>query len=469
MDHNQIYHRPESSKIGRSFPHENRGLLGAKDYWESHSEDCHTVLRCAGQEPAREILAGLPASREMYFFAPALLPLRLTTTASAQQQRKRPRRTATAKPQVSLSHHVVQAHRTPSVARQVDLLPFLLDSHVANWVDPPPKIADVATTHVATPPKKRAVRKPHGYWNDLGHVEKELNLVNASLGRRGRRQMPRLSEMRALGRGDLIAALAKHGGVKHVAAMLRWSRRGKSLRKLPSSLESQPKLPYSGVRPKLVRQPRDYWADLSTLQREVKEFVLQYGVPGVMPTQAVLREKKRADLLNAIARHGGMYAVATSMSYSCRRAYKKRKFWKEFESFKKKLLEYAAVHCPGRMPTAAELGANGASGLANAVAMHGGYPEVARRCGLEVRNTASQGAPQTWDQHRLGVELRAFTAQFYPDLALSNRLPTERQLRKEGRNDLSYAVKKFGGFAKVRDSLGFAEKRAGPFNKKKEL
>lgn len=45
-------------------------------------------------------------------------------------------------------------------------------------------------------------------------------------------------------------------------------------------------------------------------------------------------------------------------------------------------------------------------------------------------------------------------------------MPTEQKLRKQGRNDLSYAIKKFGGFARVRVQLAFAEKGKGPLGRR---
>eukprot|EP00171_Calliarthron_tuberculosum_P007542 IDg7542t1 len=395
-------------------------------------------------------------------FAFAILPTRIAIAANASQNQKRPRRASTtARPRVA-SSGIDPSVLVPSyqiASTQTNLLPLLFDPTLAPWLPPPPPPQKCPSEVPESPePRKKAVRKPHGFWNDLANVERELETVNAALGRRGRRQMPRLSEMSALGRGDLIAALAKHGGSKHVALMLRWSSTRKSGRKLPTSLRTQAKLPYTGVRTKLLRREADYWADLAKLELEVKSFARLHGVAdGAMPTQALFRAQKRTDLLNAIARHGGLRTVASSMGFRCVRSRATMRF--DFVKFTEKVLAFAHEHCPGKMPTAAELGRNGACGIANAVAVHGGYPAVARRLGLELRNTAAQGAPATWDQQRLGAELRAFTRAHYPDLALANQLPTERQLRKEGRNDLSYAVQKFGGFTRVMESLAFACKR----------
>lgn len=403
-------------------------------------------------------------------FAVAILPTRICVTASTSKYQKRPRRapTKTARPRIASSDRDLSAC-IPSyqvATAQSNLLPLLLDPNVAPWLPPlPPTKTRPSDAPENSEPRKKAVRKPHGFWNDLANVERELQTVNAALGRRGRRQMPRLSEMSALGRGDLIAALAKHGGAKHVALMLRWSSTRKTARKLPTSLRTQSRLPFTGVRTKMTRREADYWADLDKLKVEVKAFANLHGVAsGAMPTQALFRAQKRTDLLNAIARHGGLRAVASSMGFRCVRSRATLRF--DFDKFADKVRAFALTHCPGKMPTAAELGARGACGIANAVAVHGGYPAVARRLGLELRNTAAQGAPAIWDQQKLGAELRTFTQAHYPELALANHLPTERQLRKQGRNDLSYAVQKFGGFTKVMEILAFASRRTPALSRK---
>lgn len=106
------------------------------------------------------------------------------------------------------------------------------------------------------------------------------------------------------------------------------------------------------------------------------------------------------------------------------------------------------------MPTGDELIARNESGLANAVSANGGFPSMAKRCGLAVRSRGGQGAPEVWDERRLKREILAFCMAYYPELATKGGMPTERMLRKYGRCDLSYAVSKFGGFAKVASTLG---------------
>ncbi len=381
---------------------------------------------------------------------------------------KRPRRIVRLAQSKRTSPPMVSIDLSASV-NQSSLLPLVMNRDSVQWLHPSlrvetgdrypfikERIVPADTTHK---PEKKPERKPHGFWNDLGNVQRELEAVNAALGRRGRRQMPRLSEMKALGRGDLIAALAKYGGSKKVAAMLRWGPIRKSVNRLPSSLRTQPKLPYTGVRQKVLRRRTDYWSDLNLLKAEVASFARKHGVEtGVMPTQALFRVHKRADLLNAITRHGGLRIVAASMNLRCARYRATLRF--DFETFSKQVRSFSDKHCPGKMPTAAELIRLGASNIANAVAVHGGYPTVASKLKLQLRNTEAQGARTLWSRQRLGAELRAFTREHYPELARGNHMPTERQLRNKGRNDLSYAISKFGLKKDLMKLLGFTPKPA---------
>lgn len=69
------------------------------------------------------------------------------------------------------------------------------------------------------------VRKPHSYWNELRNVETELVAANVALGvgHKGK-IMPRLADLRSVNRGDLIAAIAKHGGLRKVGHHLGWRK-----------------------------------------------------------------------------------------------------------------------------------------------------------------------------------------------------------------------------------------------------
>ncbi len=62
-------------------------------------------------------------------------------------------------------------------------------------------------------------QKPPKYWNDFSRVEEALLLFIASHGTPG--IMPTRGEMKAAGRGDLAAAIDRHGGFEAVAERLR--------------------------------------------------------------------------------------------------------------------------------------------------------------------------------------------------------------------------------------------------------
>lgn len=314
-------------------------------------------------------------------------------------------------------------------------------------------------------------RKAHGYWNDLSNVEHALHEVNEQLGRAGKRIVPKLSEMRMLGRGDLVAALGKHGGIKKVAEDLRWGRGGKSRRKRSEEGGGVggggKAVVRKGVRDKLLRRPRKYWEDVERVKMEIGAFVAEYGVKGVMPTQKQFYQFGRADLVQAAGRHGGLRVVAGMMGLKCRRQTREKWYWREFETLRKALLSFAREHCSGCMPTGDELNSEGCSGLRNAIVTHGGFAKVATKIGLKARNTRAQGAPVRWEMERLRMEVHAFVMMHFPELARRRLMPSEGMLRRFGRNDLSYAISKFGGYQKVAEVMGLEVKRGGVFRSRR--
>lgn len=271
--------------------------------------------------------------------------------------------------------------------------------------------------------------------------------------------MPRISEMSRLGRCDLLAALNKHGGLKKVAIALQWTRRS-TRRKRESSAAATPA---SGGRVKVKRRAKYYWSDIERVKSEIGAFVDEFGIKGIMPTQRQFYMFGRSDLVNAAAKHGGLGRLSELMGFQCRRVPKGRLYWRQFSRLKLQLLSFSKANCPGYMPTGDELCKKGGSDIVNAIAAHGGFPHVANLCGLRRRNLHAQGAPVVWHVERLRGELLAFVVKNYPHRAREGVLPTERELRKCGRNDLSYAVKKFGGFRNVARIVGLKVRDKGPF------
>lgn len=293
-------------------------------------------------------------------------------------------------------------------------------------------------------------RKPHGFWNRLSNLEAELRLANTQLGHTGRQAIPRLEDLKLIGRGDLIAALAKHGGVKRVSEALRWPR-VRSSRQSPQSASR-------AIRAKVPRRPPDYWASASRVHAEMGAFIAEFGSRGVMPTRKQLYAFGRSDLANAAERHGGLGVIARQMGVHGRKDSRPRGYWRDFSRVRDALVHFSQTHCGGIMPTADELSSKGLGCIVNAIASHGGFPTVAQKCGLKPRNARKQGAPTVWDEARVQKEYLSFLMTYYPQLARERSMVGERQLRSHGRNDLSYAISKFGGFSKLGRDLNLKKR-----------
>lgn len=453
----------------------------------------------------------IPASYQ----SSSLIHVRTTTDGERRKRKQTARQTSSQGVQdlfVSDVEDVVAGFSLAPSARNMSAKSTLTPSRIGC----PPGV------NVRSPSKLRVStgRKPNGYWNELSNVEAALVEVNKQIiGRRGKRIMPSTAQMRDLGRLDLLAALSKHKGLKRVAEVLGWqySRRKSSqdsvansdartansrnaarpttyqisdsqsfISESVSSSQSQEDLGtiarhplqeplsydhdvfssrpqrFSRIRPKVLRRPKSYWDDISAVKSSISAFILEYGTPGVMPTEREFAKANQSALRLAAQRHGGLAVVAEQMGLEFRPPPGRRGKWKEFDYFSRALLDYVQQHDAGVMPTASELKAGGEYQLCTAVTYHGGFPEVARRLGLIVRNARKEGAPRTWDREKLSSQLRTFTATFFPALALSNCLPSEAQLRKCGRNDLCYAISKFGGYKRVQEQLGFASRPVGP-------
>ena len=91
----------------------------------------------------------------------------------------------------------------------------------------------------------------------------------------------------------------------------------------------------------------------------------------------------------------------------------------------------------GIMPTASELEGSKRSGLARAVALHGGFPRVAGRLGL----TSHRQPPGYGSEETVDAAVRGHLV----DIAGAVVMPTDYELRASGRADLSVAISRHGG------------------------
>jgi superfamily II DNA or RNA helicase len=130
---------------------------------------------------------------------------------------------------------------------------------------------------------------PPGYWTKFSNVEAEVRSFVELHGREG--VMPTTTELRAAGRHDLLAVVAKLG-FPVVAKKLGLS---------------------------LTRKENGFWEDWSNLKREILAYVATFGTPGQMPTRAELSEAGRSDLAAAIQFHGGFPQVALRLDLPPRR------------------------------------------------------------------------------------------------------------------------------------------------------
>jgi len=199
------------------------------------------------------------------------------------------------------------------------------------------------------------------------------------------------------------------------------------------------------------QKPSGYWKDFANLKRELLAFVKQNGVDGAMPTQGQLVKHNRADLANAIGKHGGISVVAKRLGLTT--TYRPVGYWDSFTNIAKALEDFIAKHGEeGVMPTQKALISAGYADLAVAISgKYGGFLVVARKLGLKRPDTRK--SKRHWDDfENLAREIRAFiTENDLPDI-----LPTEPTLRTAGHGNLVSAIRKHGGFPAVAKRLGLA-------------
>lgn len=61
------------------------------------------------------------------------------------------------------------------------------------------------------------------------------------------------------------------------------------------------------------RKKRHHFHDFAVLEDELRAFIFENGVPGVMPTATEFKNEMRGDLLRACTLHGGQKAVADKL------------------------------------------------------------------------------------------------------------------------------------------------------------
>ncbi len=256
--------------------------------------------------------------------------------------------------------------------------------------------------------------KPNGYWDDFARVEEAIRCFLTTS--HNPRKMPTLAQLKQAGQGDLVAAIARHGGIGAVAQCLDLQ--------LSSS-----------------DHPVGYWNDFSHVEEELRSFIHKQGTPGTMPTGAQLRDAGYGSLLKGIVKHGGIAATAQRLGLKLVSTAKPSGYWNNFAHIEQELNQYIQERgTSGVMPTHSELSKAGRLDLVNAIqGTHGGFTAVAQRLGLQQHISGKQAG--YWkDFANVEQELRSWIARH----GLPGTMPTQHLLRQAGQTGLSTAIIKHG-------------------------
>jgi hypothetical protein len=267
--------------------------------------------------------------------------------------------------------------------------------------------------------------KPLRCWNDFTNVERELRTFIVEHGTEG--IMPTSRELTSAGRADLARAIGKQGGFPAVAERLGLARPNAS-------------------------KPKGYWDTFTNVAMELRTFIADNGIDGVMPTKRELSFAGRTDLARAINEHGGMTAVAEQLGLKRSDLQKPAGYWNDFANIKRELHIFIVEHgTEGIMPTSRELASAERVDLVQAIGKQGGFPAVAERLGLN-RPDADKLSGYWNDFTNFEKELRAFVAEY----GIDDVMPTYTELVNARRHDLINAISKHGGIPAVAERLGLA-------------
>jgi hypothetical protein len=266
-----------------------------------------------------------------------------------------------------------------------------------------------------------ATTKPNGYWGNFANLEQELLTFIQEHGKPG--IMPTHQAFHAAKRSDLPFAIAKHGGVATVRQRL-------------------------GLQPPAKRP--GLWDDFSRVEQEIHTFLDMQGKPGIMPTREQLKQARRGDLVAAIDRHGGSFAVAQRLQLQLTSGNKHNGYWDDFTRVEEAVRGFLATsHATKTMPTLAQLNQAGQGDLAAAISRHGGIGTVAQRLGLQLSSSSRPNG--YWnDFSHVEQELRSFIE----GQGTIGIMPTAVQLENAGYGNLLHGIAKHGGVMAVALRLG---------------
>ncbi len=334
--------------------------------------------------------------------------------------------------------------------------------------------------------------KTPGFWNDFENVEKEIRSIAIAQDMIG--VMPSVAQLTALGRSDLVSAIGKHGGFRTVAERLHLERKDRDkpfgyyndfenvereLRAFITKYGIEGVMPtrnelasngHSSLNGAIHKQggfatvakrlglkqsnkdkPSGYWLNIENVERELRGFITEHGVEGIMPYGSELLAAGRGDLKDTIGKkHGGFRAVAKRFGLKYQDTRKHSGYWNDFSSVEKELREFIKDHGTNDvMPTDGDLISINRFDLLSAIRKFGTMFEVAARLGLKTK----YHPPNYWDDFsNVERELRAFINEFGTD----GFIPTEDELTKARRSDLVRAIHMHGGIRQVAGRLNLS-------------
>lgn len=213
--------------------------------------------------------------------------------------------------------------------------------------------------------------KPYMFWRNFDNLRAELLSFMEERGLAPTAPLPTASVLDAAGRSDLVRAIGLHGGVETVSRRLNLRTR---------------------------YHTKGHWREFENVKRGVRDVMLVFGTPGVMPPLALLRENAPPGLWAAVVNfHGGAAGVAKRMGLPLAHPRKPRGYWavrenraEEVRGFVDRLRDAGVYRYHGAMPTKAEMERHGRADLLRALERYGCFQEVAKDVGLVFTKTVAQ-------------------------------------------------------------------------------
>jgi hypothetical protein len=240
-----------------------------------------------------------------------------------------------------------------------------------------------------------------GFWTEEKTFE-ELKKVKEKIG-----HFPTKPELSVMGRGDLLNAMTRNGGINKFRELLG---------------------------EEIIKAVNGFWTEEKTLEelKKVKEKI------GHFPTQTELSTLGRMDLQGAITKYGGSNKFRELLGEELLRV--PDGFWTEEKILKGLKTVKNEI---GHFPVQKELSAMGRADLSVAISRHGGSNKFRELLGEELL----QAPAGFWTEEKTLEELKKVTTEI-------GHFPKHEELSTMGRADLEGAITKHGGSNYFRNLLG---------------